>query len=248
MSNGKVLAVIPARGGSKGIPRKNIKSFLGRPLIEYTIKLALSCPEIDKTIVSTDDTEIAEISRNSGAEVPFTRPEELAQDNTTTLPVIRHAVGFLEKNGENFENILILEPTSPLRTKEIIQKSIQALKEPEVETVVSARKYDVDFSDILESDEKDFLHPFLDIETTVRRQDTKNIYMMDGSIYGLKRDTLMDETLVMTNPYKERPNLKTKVVTSNPKLSIVHAVGLFRLSRNNYKSFLICQMTLYWSL
>ena len=167
MSNGKVLAVIPARGGSKGIPRKNIKMFLGRPLIEYTIKLALSCPEIDKTIVSTDYTEIAEISKKAGAEVPFIRPEELAQDKTTTLPVIRHAVDFLEKNGENFENILILEPTSPLRTKEIIQKAIQALKENETETVVSAREYDVDFSDILESDTNNFLHPFLDVETTV---------------------------------------------------------------------------------
>ncbi len=113
----KTLAIIPARGGSKGIPRKNIKPFLGKPLIEYTIKLALSIQEIDKVLVSTDDKEIAEISKAAGAEVPFLRPEELAQDNTPSIPVFRQAISFLEEKGKSYENILILEPTSPLRTK-----------------------------------------------------------------------------------------------------------------------------------
>lgn len=217
--NNKVLAIIPARGGSKGIPRKNIKPFLGKPLIEYSIKLALSVPEIDKVIVTTDDQEIAEVSKQSGAEIPFIRPTELAQDNTPTLPVIRHAIKFLEEKGEHYGNIILLEPTAPLRTKEIVRKAIQALKEPEVETVVSVRVYDIDFSDILKKDENNFLHPFLDIETTFRRQDTEEVYIMDAAVYGMKRDIIMDETLVMLNPYKERPNLKTKAVISNSKLS-----------------------------
>ncbi|MCD4759292.1 acylneuraminate cytidylyltransferase family protein [archaeon] len=216
----KTLAIIPARGGSKGIPRKNIKPFLGKPLIEYTIKLALSIQEIDKVLVSTDDKEIAEISKAAGAEVPFLRPEELAQDNTPSIPVFRHAISFLEEKGESYENILILEPTSPLRTKKIILQTIEALKNPEVETVVSAKKFDVDFSDILKANEDNFLKIFLDLETSVRRQDTKNIYLLDGTIYGVKRNILMDESLVILNPYKEKPDLKTKLVLSDPRLSI----------------------------
>ncbi|MBT7237958.1 acylneuraminate cytidylyltransferase family protein [Candidatus Woesearchaeota archaeon] len=217
--NNKVLAIIPARGGSKGIPRKNIRPFLGKPLIEYSIKLALSCKEIDKVIVTTDDEEIAEISKNAGAEVPFIRPENLAQDDTPTLPALRHAINFLEEKEEIYDNIILLEPTAPLRTKELIQKTIKKIKEDNVETVVSTVPYNIDFSDILKKDESDYLHPFLDVETTIRRQDTKNIHLMDASIYAVKRDILMDENLIMLNPYKENPNLKTKTVLSNPKLS-----------------------------
>ena len=216
----KTLAIIPARGGSKGIPRKNIKLFLGKPLIEYTIKLALSCSEIDKVIVSTDDEEIIQFSKKAGAEIPFKRPEELAKDNSPTLPVIRHAIKFLEDKGEHYDNIILLEPTSPLRTKKSVQDTIKTLKESEVETVVSVREYDVDFSDILKADENNFLYPFLDTETTFRRQDTKGVYIMDGTTYGMKRDIIMDESLVMLNPYKERPNLKTKLVLSDPRLSV----------------------------
>ena len=220
MEKKRTLAIIPARGGSKGIPRKNIKPFLGKPLIEYTIKLALSCSEIDKVLVTTEDDEIAQISKEAGAEVPFKRPDELAQDNSPTLPVLRHAIQFLENQGEYYENVILLEPTAPLRTKKLILDTIKALEDPESETVVSARKYDVDFSDILKADENNFLNTFLDTETTFRRQDTKDIYIMDGSVYGVKRNILMDETLVMLNPYKERPNLKTKLVISDPKLSV----------------------------
>jgi CMP-N,N'-diacetyllegionaminic acid synthase len=220
MENPKTIAIIPARGGSKGIPRKNIKSFLGKPLIAYTIKLALSCPEINKVIVSTEDEEITQISKGAGAEVPFKRPEKLAQDNSPTLPVLRHAIRFLEDQGEHYENIIILEPTSPLRTKQLILDTIKALSDPESETVVSARKYDVDFSDILKADENNFLSIFLDAETTFRRQGTKDVYIMDGSIYGVKRNILMDDSLIILNPCKERPDLKTKLVISNPKLSV----------------------------
>ncbi|MFH1376335.1 MAG: acylneuraminate cytidylyltransferase family protein [Candidatus Woesearchaeota archaeon] len=220
MQNNKVLAIIPARGGSKGIPRKNIKPFLGKPLITYTIKLALSCPEIDKVIVSTDDEEIAQISKEAGAEIPFIRPEELARDDTPAIPVFRHVIKFLEEKNEHYENILILEPTAPLRTKEHILQTIKTLKEEDVETVVSVRKFDIDFTDVLEKNENNYLTPFLGTKTTIRRQDTKDVYIMDAAIYGVKRDALMDESLIMLNPYKGRnPQLKTKMVLSNPNLS-----------------------------
>ena len=110
MEKNKVLAVIPARGGSKGIPRKNIKKFNKKPLIAHTIEKSLKCRSIDKTIVSTDDLEIAEISKKYGAEVPFIRPEHLATDSASSMEVVRHATKFLEKNGEHYEYIILLEP------------------------------------------------------------------------------------------------------------------------------------------
>ena len=95
--NQKVVAIIPARGGSKGVPRKNIRDLAGKPLIAYTIEVAKKSRYIDSIIVSTDDEEIAKIARNYGADVPFIRPIELAEDETPTLPVIQHAVKFLEE-------------------------------------------------------------------------------------------------------------------------------------------------------
>ena len=95
-----VISLIPARGGSKGIPKKNIVPFAEKPLIAHSIEYSLKCPKIERTIVSTDDPEIAEISRNYGAEVPFTRPAELAQDDTPDFPVFEHALsGFKKKKG-----------------------------------------------------------------------------------------------------------------------------------------------------
>ena len=216
----KTLAIIPARGGSKGIPRKNIKSFLGKPLIEYTINLALSIPDIDRVIVSTEDYEIAEISKNAGADIPFMRPKELAQDNSPTITVLRHAVNFLEKEEEKYDNILVLEPTSPLRTKKLVLDTIKFLNETNAETVVSAKKFDVDFSDILQIDSDNYFKLFLDLDTTFRRQDAKDAYLLDGAIYGVKKNILKDPSLLMLNPHKERPNLKTKMVKSDPRVSI----------------------------
>ncbi len=220
MEKKRTLAVIPARGGSKGIPRKNIKPFLGKPLIHYTINLALSCPEIDKVIVSTDDDEIAQICKEAGADVPFKRPEELATDTCPSIPVIQHAVKFLEDQGEHYDNVLMLEPTAPLRTKKIVQDAILALDDAESETVVSVREYDIDFSDVLEGDQNNFLHVFLETKTTTRRQDTKNIYIMDAAVYGAKRAALMNKDLIMFNPYKEMADLKTKMVVSDPRVSV----------------------------
>src|SRR3989344_6984464 len=115
----KVLAVIPARGGSKGIPKKNIKLLAEKPLIAYPIELAKSIPEISKVIVSTDSEEIAEIARKHGAEIPFIRPKELAEDETPTLPVLQHAVTSLEEK-ENWKAdlVILLYPTSPFLSKE----------------------------------------------------------------------------------------------------------------------------------
>jgi CMP-N-acetylneuraminic acid synthetase len=120
-----VLAVITARGGSTTLPRKNILPFCGKPMIAYSIEAALIARRagapIDRVIVSTDDAEIAEISRKLGADVPFMRPPELAKADTPSLPVVQHAIAFAEQErGTTYDWILLLQPTSPLRTQDDI--------------------------------------------------------------------------------------------------------------------------------
>ena len=111
-----IVAIIPARGGSKSIPDKNIKDLAGKPLIAHSIERALECKSIDRTIVSTDSKKIAEIAKKYGAEAPFIRPEELASDTTPMLPVLQHAVHHLEENEKYpIDIVILLDPTSPFR-------------------------------------------------------------------------------------------------------------------------------------
>lgn len=133
----EVLAIIPARGGSKGIPRKNIKDFAGYPLIAYSIVAALQSKLVTRVVVSTDDNEIAAVARQWGAEVPFMRPAEYAQDNTLDYPVIRHALDWLEENeGYHPEVVVQLRPTSPVRPKKCLDDAVNLLLEhPEADCV-----------------------------------------------------------------------------------------------------------------
>lgn len=217
----KTLAIIPARGGSRGIPRKNIKLLLGKPLIAYTIELALKCPFIDKIIVSTDDKEIADISKRYGAEIPFLRPAELATDDSPIIETLRHAVKFFEKNKENYENIIILEPTNPLRRIEDIKKTVKNIKEEGVDTVVAVCKHEIDFSDVMVLEKNNFIVPFLKVDKlTYRRQDEKDIVLINGAAYAIKRDILMDSRIKMLNPYGENSFLRTKVVIMPKERSI----------------------------
>ena len=135
----EVLALIPARGGSKGIPRKNIRPFAGYPLIAYSIAAALQAETVTRVIVSTDDQEIAEVARHFGAETPFLRPAELAADRTTDLPVFQHALHWLAEH-ENYhpEIVLHLHATSPVRPRGFIDQAVRLLREhPEAECVRS---------------------------------------------------------------------------------------------------------------
>jgi len=116
----KILALIPARGGSKGLPGKNIKPLLGKPLIAWTIEQAKASKYVDRVVVSTDDDEIAEVAIRYGAEVPFLRPKELARDDSPTIDAILHALDFFSDKGERFDLLALLEPTSPLRDSEDI--------------------------------------------------------------------------------------------------------------------------------
>lgn len=135
----EALALIPARGGSKGLPGKNIKPFLGTPLISWSIKSALESEKVTRVIVSTDDPEIAEISRSAGAETPFIRPAELAQDKTTDLPVFQHALSWLDENEDYHPDYVVhLRPTSPFRPDGYIDEGIRILvNDPDSDSVRS---------------------------------------------------------------------------------------------------------------
>ena len=133
----KILAIIPARGGSKGLPRKNIKLLSGKPLIAWTIEQAKKSSYLDKIVVSTDDKEIADISKKYGAEVPFSRPKELATDDAKSIDAIFHALEWLRQNREVYDIVVMLQPTSPLREAEDIDKAIELLMSKDAEGVVS---------------------------------------------------------------------------------------------------------------
>jgi len=139
MTNPEVLALIPARGGSKGIPRKNIRPFAGYPLIAYSIAAALQAQSVMRVIVSTDDQEIAEVARHCGAETPFLRPAELAADRTTDLPVFQHTLHWLAEHEDYHpEMVLHLHATSPVRPRGFVDQAVRLLHEnPEVECVRS---------------------------------------------------------------------------------------------------------------
>jgi N-acylneuraminate cytidylyltransferase/CMP-N,N'-diacetyllegionaminic acid synthase len=190
----KVLAIIPARGGSKGLLWKNIKELCGKPLIAWTIEQAKSCSDIDRIVVSTDDREIAEVAKKYGAEVPFMRPAELASDTATTIDVIFHAINWLKEH-EDYrpEYILLLQPTSPLRTREDIDGAIQMLKEKNAWAVVSVCETDHHpwWSNTLpeNSNMKDFLR--LEI-LNKRRQDLPVFYRLNGAIYLADTDYLYE--------------------------------------------------------
>ncbi len=125
MIKNRILAIIPARGGSKGVPKKNIRKINNIPLIGYTINAALKSKQITDIVVSTDSTEIAEISKDFGAHVPFIRPKELALDETESIMVVKHALDFMEKENKiKYDSVLMLQPTSPLRTSMHIDESI----------------------------------------------------------------------------------------------------------------------------
>ncbi|MCQ2044495.1 N-acylneuraminate cytidylyltransferase [Stutzerimonas kunmingensis] len=135
------LAVIPARGGSKRIPRKNIKQFCGKPMIAWSIEAALQSRCFDQVVVSTDDAEIADVARQHGADVPFMRPAELSDDHTGTIPVIRHAIEWFTLQGRTVEQVCCLYATAPFVTAEDLNRGMQVLQGNDCDYAFSVTSY-----------------------------------------------------------------------------------------------------------
>lgn len=180
--NKKVLAIIPARGGSKGIPHKNIISLCGKPLIAYTIEAANQSTYIDTVIVSTDDVDIQRISEQYGALVPFLREAKIASDEATTISVVVDAVKRLEVNGEKFDVVILLQPTSPLRTAEEIDVAIDIFFQNNMQGIVSVNVAEVS-PFLLRTIEGSQLQRIISRSSTIRRQDMPTYYEVNGAIY-----------------------------------------------------------------
>ncbi|WCR26233.1 acylneuraminate cytidylyltransferase family protein [Paenibacillus thiaminolyticus] len=183
----KTLAIIPARGGSKGLPRKNVKPLIDKPLIAWTIEQALQSRYIDRVIVSTEDEEIAEVSRKFGAEVPFLRPSELAGDESSVI----ESVMYVLERITDYENVVLLQPTSPLRVSEDIDNCLEWLMNNEVDSVVSVTSPEKSPYWCYRVDEHSRLLPLFSIENNLPRQQLPQAFVLNGAVYAMKVEHLV---------------------------------------------------------
>ncbi len=183
---GRILAVIPARGGSKGLPGKNLKPFAGLPLIAHSILFAKSCPEVARCIVTTDSTEIAEAARRFGAAVPFMRPAELAQDATPLWPVLRHALAEAERQERQpYDLLMLLDPTSPAREAADVVGALHELAEhPEADGVIAVSRPEFNPLWHCVVEREGWMEQWIREGGQVeRRQDAPPIYRINGALY-----------------------------------------------------------------
>jgi CMP-N-acetylneuraminic acid synthetase len=186
-----VLAIIPARGGSKGIPGKNIRKFAGKPLIAHSIEAALRCPLITKTVVSTDDDEIAAVAQAHGAQV-IARPKELAADTSLVIDAIKHAVLKVEEEGDDVDFVLLLEPTSPFRRAEDLEKCAQVLLDDKADSVATFTDAHVSPNRLWRVSD-DTVEPYIEGAVPwLPRQKQPKAHELTGQIYGLSRKVLFE--------------------------------------------------------
>lgn len=184
----KITAIIIARGGSKSIPRKNVIPLHGKPLVAWPIDLAKSVKTIDRIIVSTDDEEIMKIAKKYGAETPFKRPPELSDDETPTLPVLRHCIQYLsEKENYKPDIVLLLYPTAPFLKKERVEEALNLFRRTNCNSVISVVK---DWGRFWKKEENIY-KPFYPLKR-VNRQYYEPLYREDGAVYFSRRKVLMD--------------------------------------------------------
>ena len=213
----KFLGLIPARGGSKGIPRKNIATLAGKPLIAWTIETALSCDFLDRIIVSTDDTEIAEIALKSGAEVPFIRPSNLASDNASGIDPVFHAI----ENIPGYDYLVLLQPTSPLRNALDVQNVVEICTLDGAKSCVSVSEatshpfhcYSINSSKQLEP-------AMSSLESHVRRQDMPRYYCLNGAIFTAEIQWLMESKSFL------RPETRAYVMPPERSIDIDSPIDL----------------------
>ena len=189
---GGVLAIVPARGGSKGVPGKNLRPLAGRTLLDYTAAAARQSGVIDRVVLTTDDAAVADAGRAAGLEVPFLRPAALAQDDTPMLPVLKHAIGALISDGWTPELVVLLQPTSPLRTPAHVRAAVDLLRSSGADSVVTVVEVPKHLSpDYVMKIEDGVLRPFLPEGARIsRRQDVRPAYSRDGTVYAFRRDTV----------------------------------------------------------
>ena len=191
------MCIIPARGGSKGVPRKNIKNLCGKPLIQYAIEAAQQANVLTEIMVSTEDEEIAEVAKQSGAQVPFIRPMVLAGDKSPTIDVVLHVLEEYQKLGKSFDAVCLLQATNPLRTADTIRMSIEKFKDTNADCLLSVREVPHEFNPHWTFEEKEN-NDLLRIATgekeiIPRRQELPKAFYRDGAIYLTKSTVIIDQ-------------------------------------------------------
>lgn len=190
----RILGLIPARGGSKGVPRKNIRLLGNKPLLQYTAEAALAAHRLSRVVLSTEDTEIAEVGRSCGLDVPFMRPHELAQDTTPTLPVVQHALNWLFSHGDAFDAVCLLQPTHPFRSASTIDACIEKFESVEADSLVTMLPVPAVYNPhwVYFSDTQGFLKISTGEETPIpRRQDLPPAFHREGSIYITRTEVVL---------------------------------------------------------
>ncbi len=196
----RVLALIPARGGSKGIKGKNIIDLCGKPLIAYSILAGKASRYVDSVVVTTDSEEIGDIAREYGAELPFMRPAGLASDTAKTIDVVLHAVKWLEEHGRRYDIVVLLQPTQPLRTAGDIDGALEKYMENGMKALISVSETEESPVLMRTISPEGSLEKLLPINATLRRQEMPTYYIIDGSIYINSVSELNTDTNFGDNP------------------------------------------------
>ena len=191
----KILGLIPARGGSKGIPGKNIKALGGKALLQYTFEAAKNSKLLSKVILSSDDQNIIEVAEKIGMEVPFLRPQELAQDDTSSLAVIQHALQYFAQKGKKYDAVCLLQPTTPFRRKKLIDEAIKKFSSGNFDSLVSVREVPAEFNPhwVFEEKEGQLRIATEEKEIITRRQELPKAYHRDGAIYLTKTEVILEQ-------------------------------------------------------
>ncbi|MEZ9713371.1 pseudaminic acid cytidylyltransferase [Vibrio cyclitrophicus] len=192
------IAIIPARGGSKRIPRKNIKAFHGKPMLAYSIEAAVVSGCFDKVIVSTDDAEIAEVAKKYGAEVPFLRPVDISDDYATTMDVMEHAIRWCKSEGWDLEAVCCLYATAPFVLPEDLQKGYELLRDTSVQFAFSATSFPFPIQRAIKLDNSGSVSMFSPENELVRSQDLEEAYHDAGQFYWGRSEAFLNKLSVFS--------------------------------------------------
>ncbi|MEP3836592.1 MAG: acylneuraminate cytidylyltransferase family protein [Algibacter sp.] len=198
----RILGIIPARGGSKTVPGKNIKLLDGKPLLQYTVDVANKSEYLSKLILSSDDDAIIKVAQKLNLEVPFKRPSDLAQDNSPTLPVIQHALNFYKKQGIQFDAVCLLQVTSPFKTTRFLDEAIKKFIESDTDALVSVKKVPDEYNPhwtFKVNDTGNLIISTGENNIIPRRQDLPVTYHRDGIIYLTKTDVVLEQDSLYGN-------------------------------------------------
>ena len=205
-----ILGIIPARGGSKSVPKKNIKELDGKPLLQYTVEAANNAKLLSRVILSSDDDDIISVAKNLKVDVPFKRPSHLAEDASPTLPVIQHALQFFQSQNIHFDAVCLLQATSPFKTGAFIDAAVKKFIESDCDALVSVQKVPAEYNPhwTFKANEEGFLNLTTNDEQIItRRQDLPTVYHRDGLIYITKTSVLLKQNSIYGNKiaYIESP-------------------------------------------